>query len=67
MARFTIQIPDELNKWLMRQATLNQRSKNKQIEHILTMASKMPFFNITEQPDHRLVTEEIERKGLKIE
>ncbi len=45
MARFTADIADELNDWLIEQAQLNHRSKNKQLEHILSTVSKMPLFN----------------------
>ncbi len=48
MTTFTIRLPDELNSWLDQQAQLNQRSKNKQIEHILEMARRMPLFNAPE-------------------
>ena len=48
MTTFTLRLSDELNTWLEQQARLNQRSKNKQIEHILDMARRMPLFNAPE-------------------
>lgn len=36
MVRFSIQIPDTLNAWLQQQANLNFRSKNQQIEFMLS-------------------------------
>lgn len=45
MTRFTLQISDQLNQWLTEQARLNHRSKNRQIEHLLDMARRMPINN----------------------
>lgn len=45
MTRFTLQISDQLNQWLTEQAALNHRSKNRQIEHLLDMARRMPIHN----------------------
>lgn len=38
MARFSLQLTDDLDAWLTEQANLNHRSRNKQIEHLLTVA-----------------------------
>ena len=51
MTTFTLRLPDELNTWLEQQARLNQRSKQKQIEHILGLARQMPIFNTSELVD----------------
>lgn len=40
MARFSVDIPDELDTWLERQAELNSRSKNKHICHLLTQVMR---------------------------
>lgn len=48
MTRFTLQISDQLNTWLTEQARLNHRSKNKQIEHLLDIARRMPINNKVE-------------------
>lgn len=40
-----IRIDDELMEWIEEQARLNHRSKNKQIEHILATARRMPMFS----------------------
>lgn len=42
MAKFSLIIADDLDAWLTEQAALNHRSKNKQIEHLLTVARSMP-------------------------
>lgn len=52
MSRFSVQISDELNDWLEEQARLNHRPKNKQLEHILSIAQKMPLFS--NEPRHTL-------------
>ena len=38
MARFTVDIPDDLNDWLIEQAEKDNRSKNKQIVYLLERA-----------------------------
>ena len=53
MTTFTLRLSDELNTWLEQQARLNRRSKNKQIEHILEMARRMPLFNAPPARDLR--------------
>lgn len=40
MVRFTLPIPDDLNTWLIQDARKNGRSKNKQIEYLLSQARK---------------------------
>jgi hypothetical protein len=40
MARFTLDISDELNNQITRLALLSNRSKNKQIKHLLEQALK---------------------------
>lgn len=54
MTRFTLQITDQLNTWLTQQAALNHRSKNRQIEHLLELARRMPINSKAEQPRYRL-------------
>ena len=38
MIKFTLTLVKELNDWLVEQARLNGRSKNKHIEHLLKQA-----------------------------
>jgi hypothetical protein len=40
LTRFTLLICDELNIWLIEQAKLNHRSKNKHIEYLLERIKK---------------------------
>jgi hypothetical protein len=45
MKSITIRLDDSLFDWLAEQARLNHRSKNKQIEHLLELARRMPINN----------------------
>lgn len=57
MTRFTLQITDQLNTWLTEQAALNHRSKNKQIEHLLELARRIPILSkAQDKPRYQLGT-----------
>lgn len=59
MARFTLDIADELNTWLTEQAALNHRSKNGQIVHILEL-----FKKDNDTPRHNLDTSYLCHNGV---
>lgn len=56
MTRFTLQINDQLNQWLIEQAALNHRTKSGQIEHLLELARRMPVNNHYPMADEKWLT-----------